>query len=250
MGFRIFLHAIKLVFGQLGDALRVSGVLYLVTIMLYGIAFYFALQSVMAGGSPDVLWQLNVAGLVSAVFYLWIAVGWHRFVLLDEPTQLPVPPFRGDRMLAYFGRLLQTMLIALVLVVAVMIPGALVANAVQGSANSIIVILPPLVAFVAMFVFGYRLAPMFPAAAVGRPVSMREAWAATRGATGTLFLLAIVSVIGSILIDLPGLALLQLSQGPYLNMAWVLVATWVKLMVGISILTAIYGVYVEKRAIA
>jgi hypothetical protein len=250
MGFRIFRHAVKLVFSQLGDALRVSGLLYLVTIVLFGVAFYFAVQSVMAGGSPDALWQLNVAGLVSAVFYLWIAVGWHRFVLLDEPIRSPAPPFRGDRMLAYFGRLLQTMLIAFVLVVAVMIPSALLANAAAGTATTIIAALPPLIAFVAMFVFGYRLAPMFPAAAVGRPVGMREAWASTRGATGTLFLLAIISVIGSILIDLPGLALLQLPQGPYLNLAWALVATWVKLMVGISILTAIYGVYVEKRAIA
>lgn len=250
MGFRIFWHAIRLVFSQFGDALRVSGPLYFITMVLYGIAFYFAVQSLRAGGSPDMLWQVNVAGLVSVVFYLWIAVGWHRFVLLNEPTQLPVPRFHGGRLLAYFGRVLQIMLIALVLVIAVMIPSIFVANAVHGSAGAIIAVMPPLVVFVLMFVIGYRLAPMFPAAAVGRPVSMREAWAATRGATGTLFLLAIASVIGSILIDLPGLALLQLPQGHYLNMGWVLVTAWVKLMVGISILTAIYGVYVEKRAIA
>lgn len=250
MAFRIFRHAITLVFSQLSDALRISGLIYLITIVFYGIGFYFALQSVMAGGSPDMLWQINVAGLASAVFYLWIAVGWHRFVLLDEATRLPLPPFRGDRILAYFGRLLQFILIAVVLGAAVMIPSVFLATAAGESASSIIIMLLPLIVLFAMFLLSYRLAPMLPAAAVGRPVNMREAWAATRGATGTLFLLAILSGIGSILIDLPGLALLQLPQGYFLNMAWLLLTTWVKLMVGISILTAIYGVYVEKRAIA
>ena len=39
-----------------------------------------------------------VAAIVTG---LWIAVGWHRFVLLGERASL-VPVFRGDRMWAYF----------------------------------------------------------------------------------------------------------------------------------------------------
>ena len=104
---------------------------------------------------------------------------------------------------------------------------------------------------VAVFLLiSYRLAPMFPSAAIGQSVGVSQAWAATSGASGTIIVLAVVSAIASVVIDLPAELLARLPVGMWLGFIWVGITGWVKLMVGVSILTTLYGVYVEKRTIA
>ena len=60
-------------------------------------------------------------------------------------------------------------------------------------------------------------------------------------------MLAILAVLGSVLIDLPVLSLMNIMP---LAMTWTFVTAWIKTMVGASILTTIYGHYVEGRPLA
>lgn len=247
MGLRIFIHSVRLVFGQLGAALRISAALYIISIAIAAVAFYYQAQALSTGNPTAPPWQFFVATIASCVPYLWIAVAWHRFVLLDEipPTPVPTPPV--DRIWSYVGRALQLGLLAMVfglLFGLVTILSMLVANSAP-----FIAILVGLIFIAVGILATYRVAPVFPGAAIGKSISLGEAWKSTSGASGTLFLLAIISAIGSFVIDLPIEALIRLPGSPFTVLAWFAASTWVKLMIGVSIMTTIYGVYVEKRSI-
>ena len=247
MGFKIFLHSVKLVFDQLNGALRISGVLYLISLVLSVIGFIFFVPT-MANQPPTFPWQSLLAAIAVAAIYLWIAVSWHRFVLLDELPNAPVPVFHGDRLLAYFGRGIQ---VGLIILVVGFIAGAVLTGLVFMSRGSPFISIPAMLAlFVIMVLISYRLAPIFPSAAIGKSVGIGAAWASTSGASGTIIMLTIISVIASVIIDLPAQALQFLPGGIWLVFGWATITGWVKLMVGVSILTTLYGVYIEKRAIA
>jgi hypothetical protein len=120
----------------------------------------------------------------------------------------------------------------------------------------LILIVPPLgflaaiAALAAALIVGYRFAPLLPASAVGQPLTFGAAWEATKGATSAIVVLAIVSAVASFVIDLPALVLgLAGPPGHILGLIWMLGTGWVKMLVGVSILTTLYGHYVEGRAI-
>lgn len=245
MGLRIFLHSIGLVFHQLKNALRISGVLYLVTFALGMLSLLLFTQELNSGGKPVLSWQLALITLAAGVIFLWIAVGWHRFILIDEVPDRAVPDLRGDRMLAYLGRILQTSVLA-GLVGGVFMLITFGVTVVTKSSSPALMLLP-LAMICVLFLLFYRLAPMLPGAAIGQPIGVRAAWEATRGATGTLILLAIISGLFMVVTDLPLELFKRIPGGIPLGFIWAAVAGWIKLMVGISILTTLYGVYVEKR---
>jgi hypothetical protein len=62
--------------------------------------------------------------------------------------------------------------------------------------------------------------------------------------------MAVISAIVLSLIDLPATLLASLPGGTILAMGWLVLTGWFKIMFGISILTTIYGHYVEGRTIA
>lgn len=64
-----------------------------------------------------------------------------------------------------------------------------------------------------------------------------------------MIVLAIITTIAAIVIDLPANVFARLPQGWIWATIWLLLTGWVKIMVGASVLTTIYGYYVEKRAI-
>jgi hypothetical protein len=246
MGLRIFMHSVNLVLNQLNGALRISAVLYVASLLVSIVGYFIFVQAVMT--QPNVPWQSILLGIVIGFFYLWIAVAWHRFVLLDEIPQTLLPPFHGDRILAYLGRSIIVCLIIFAIAIVVGFVNAVILAATNGSPVAL-VLTTLLVVFVALLI-SYRLAPMFPAAAIGKVLGVREAWAATTGSTGTIVVLALVSALASVIVDLPVLLLQNLPGGAIIAFAWTAVTSWFKLLIGVSILTTLYGVYVEKREIA
>lgn len=247
MGLRIFLHSIKLVFAQFGHALQISALLYIVSLILGGIGLYYQAQAIASGGPNAVAWQLFLAAFLSTLPSLWIAVAWHRFVLLDEMPSGPLPTLRADKIWSYFGRGMQLFLVLMVVVLLAALVAVLVAIVFQGAPLAMILVslLPILVAFPIF----YRLAPIFPGAAIGQAVGIRAAWNATKGSTGAVILLAVISAIATVAIDLPTLLFAPSLGGQIAAFAWYGVTAWIKLLVGVSIMTTIYGVYVEKRLI-
>lgn len=237
MGMKLFMQAVRLVLNNLNDALRISALLYLVPAI--------AASALLAGGDPASP-PPPLAIFVSFIAFiggLAIAVVWHRFILLDERPTGWLPTFYGRRMLVYFGYSLLLGLVALV--IALVVGTVLGIFAVLGGAVMFIV-----TGFVTAFVvlaIGYRLALILPASSVDKPLRLGEAWAATSGATGGIVALALISAVASVVIGLPSLVF----TGPLLpvGILWDALVNWLSLMVGISILTTLYGHYVEGRPI-
>lgn len=234
---QIFTHSVRQVFGNLTDALRISGLLYIVQMMI-----------VVAMGvtSGDVM-QINPAKVllvvaVALVFSLWIAVAWHRFVLRGEGGTSLLPPFHGPEALRYLGRSLLIGLViaavAAVLGMAIMPLGLMLAGPLLGAMISSLLLMVP------VFMVMLRLSIPLPAIAMGQNIGFSEGWKATYGETGVFFGLALLLAVFSILLGVPE-ALFRPDSIPAL--LWTLTSGWVQMMVGVSILTTLYGHYIEKR---
>lgn len=259
MGITLFVHSVRLVLNDWRNALRISGLLYLVYAipnllfrLLYPAPPPAAVDNLteaeaMAAASQALATApiAIVSSILGIVAFVWIAVAWHRYVLLDELPERQLPPFDGARLFRYFLYSLGIFVLAFIV--------AVVVGAVAGLVFAIIpplLFLAALLALAAGLVVGYRLAPLLPATAVGQPLTFSAAWEATKGATGAIVVLAIVSAIASFVIDLPAVILgLGGQVGTFLALLWLMATEWVKMLVGVSILTTLYGHYVEGRAI-
>ena len=259
LAWSIFTHSLRQVFGNLNGALRVSGVLYLVMMLtqyiLIGDLFLDQekMQAAMMAGTLP--WgKIAVWFAVCLICWLWIVVGWHRFVLLNEAPGL-VPIFHGQNMATYFGKSLLMMLILIpVLIVAGVVAGLLIMAPMAmmfgngGPPNMALVAVMGLVAAVLYItpaiVVSFRLSPMLPAAALGQPMKLGAAWAKTKGHTLTMLALAAICMVPLLMIMVVNIVV---AHQPLLALVFAFVVTWFQTIIGASIATTIYGYFVEGR---
>ena len=242
---QIFAHSVRLVAGNLGAALRVSALPFLVSIAAVWIAAR-AVPNIVVGPAQDATGTNFVTlVLIVPVFVaslLVIAVSWHRFVLQNEPARL-IPQLRVRPSLDYLGRGLR---IAFVAILIAFPAGFVVASfAYEGMSPTMV----GLMLLILNAVTGYvslRLSVSLPAMAIGAPMSLGRGWRALRDHSATLIVLSV------------GLALLQYSferVAAQLHATMIsatvteIVVNWVTVMVGLSVLTTLYGHYIEGRSL-
>ena len=248
-GLRIFIHALRMVFGNLGAVIRISGVFFVVVLGLLLVAGegYFAVpeagEFLPSGRVAGTMFLLSVAQILLG---LWVVVAWHRFVLLEEQPGALAPAWNGAAIWQYFKA---GVIYTLVLVVLVIPLGTIVGMALLPmlGASGVGVLLVGGLVYIPAAYIGYRIAPILPAAAVGRNLPLREAFYATGASGGSFIVLAVVTIAASWLVGLPAGILAQSSV--QLALVWTALSHWLSIMVGASILTTIYGVYVEKRTL-
>ncbi len=255
-GWKIFTHSLRMVFGNLGAAFRVSLVLYLAQIAVGYVfisQFGDAMQQMQKGPGmiPPGFWGAwLLLMIVTVVTSLWIAVAWHRYILLEETPGAVLPPFHASQILRYFQvSFLLGLILGLVGLVLGFVSAFLIAILLGGSTSPaagivsmlvfLVVVLGPLV-----YLF-YRLSPVLPAAAVGEPMTFSEAMKVTAPASGVIFQLAIIGILAGILLQLP--SMMNPNKASLINIVYSDVLGWIYMMVGISILTTIYGHYVQGR---
>ncbi|NRB18243.1 MAG: hypothetical protein HRU33_11900 [Rhodobacteraceae bacterium] len=250
-GWRIFAHSVGMVTRNLPEALRIALVPVLIGFALIvaltlvtGLSFGTmsdpeAMDKMMRdGGMGAFFFPLILFAIVFIVIELWIFVSWHRFILLEEYPTGWIPEFRFDRIMAYFGR---GFLIG-VIMAAMWIPVMMVTMLLGPLA--IIGVLGAILFSVVLF---YRLVPMLPAAAVGKPLTIGQAWEATKGASGTILVLVVVIFGAQFLLQVvTGLSIMVFAP---LGIVFQLFTALVMSLVNVSILTTIYGHYVEGRPI-
>ncbi|MHA6324463.1 hypothetical protein [Roseivivax sp. CAU 1753] len=241
----IFSHSVLLVWRNRWDALRISGALYAIyavvqVTLLGGQDAMMDMDSDMIEMDPGEMGSIFFAALLQIVITLWIAVAWHRFVLLEEYPTGWLPAFHGASMLGYFWR---SIVLGFGVAFAVGLPAAIVAVAVPVLAG-----VGVLFGLFFGIVLGFRLAPALPAAAVGDTFGFRQAWEATSQANGTAIALALLGVFAALLVQVPVLLVSSLSTG--LGTIMFIVINWFVTLVSASVLTTIYGHYVQGRPIA
>lgn len=262
MSFEIVRHAFVMVFGNLRDSVRVSAMpLILTVVATFVIPRLFGLSTVDLAGAANLQAMIEghpagpiasvVALLIAALYFFsmsWIAVGWHRFILLEEyPRLIPSLPLRN--VLGYLGR---SFVIGIV-VVAVGIPIGLIGGAAAGpfaaqGGESVGVLIALLVIVLMASILTYfwlRLGVVLPASAVGAPMPILSGWRISAPIGGTIFTVSLILVALNLGINLTIPPLL--GGVPVVGQIVTLAVSWTTLMVGASILTTLYGHLVEKR---
>lgn len=251
MGVDIFLHSVRLVLNNLRTALRISLPLFLlfaVPSLVIGLVTPEPTSADQMGAVAAPLLGLGLISLVAGLVILpWIATAWHRYILLDEVPDGLFPAFSGRRVLAYFG---YSFVIGLLAMLAALVAGgavALVLAPLFGWAGGAVA---GIVGMGVALVIGYRLAPILPEVALDRQTSIPKTLQSSPITISTIVVLAIISAVASFVLNLPvyGLAVIP-GVGGLLGQLWSLGATWLQMLVGVSILTTIYGHYVEGRAL-
>jgi hypothetical protein len=256
-GYQLLRHVVQQVFGNLRQAARLT-----LTLFILPIAGFLALTGGTAAGMGHGFGGGTLIGLLlllvgTVIAYAWAAVGWHRYVLLEEMGNGLIPPWRGDRILSYLGRAIA---VGVVVILAVM-GGSLVVGLIAAVTQSFAValVLGIGLVFLATWV-ATRIGLVLPAAALGAPMSLRESWAVTRPVASQILLpLIVIALVAGIAQQL---ILLLFGQtvtahmfgmmqdqtvlslpGQILNAA----LTWLQLLVNLALMTTLYGNLVEGR---
>ena len=251
MGVDTSVHSVRLVLSDWRNALKITGLLYLiyaVPTLLLGLLFPAPAQPEQATAAALSAAPAGLLTLILAVVaFVWVAVAWHRYILLDEVPAGQLPEFNGQRMLSYAGYSIGIGIIGFVLFLVLSAIVGIVAVPLLGMVGAFIT---GVVGIAAMLIVGYRLAPVLPATAIGKPLTIRQAWESPNGANMPIIILAVLSAVAAIVIDIPAFILAMAGPiGAFLALLWTLGTGWVKMLVGVSILTTLYGHYIERRSI-
>ncbi|WGH77375.1 hypothetical protein [Jannaschia ovalis] len=252
LGWKMFVRAITLLLDNLPDALRVSAVPYALVV---GAGLWLSTRYPDAAGmgtligaegaevDPGYITDSLLVALVNLAVTIWVALAWHRYVLIEERPTGWVPPLHGPEILGYLGRTFLIGLLVAATVLVVSIPIATLAMAMPSGFATLV--MGSAAMFAAMIVF-YRLAVVLPACAIGRSMSFREALEYTKGHFGTLAVLALLTVGFSLLLQLP--TAIDGAMG-LITVIYQAVVGWIGLLLGVSLLTVLYGHVVEGRPV-
>ncbi|KJS41832.1 MAG: threonine dehydratase [Roseovarius sp. BRH_c41] len=244
VAWRIFTHSLQMIFNNFAQVMRIIlvplgiGIAVLILFAALGVSIDSAPGDVVTAGQIGgmILLALVLIGLA-----LWVVVAWHRFILLAEYSQGWVPMLRSDRMLSYIGHSLWLGLVMTGLTV----PLFLVIGGLGGMVP-LIVTSVSIVVIVALNIVFFRLSVILPAAAIGQPLRLGAAWDATRGSSGTILILVLILGAAQFALQLV-LGLLLLA--PVIGIVLMAVGTALSALINVSILTTLYGYYIEKRAL-
>lgn len=233
------------------DMFRICAALYLFKYVVTALATY-ATTGVWTLTPPDLIsdtsssvdFMIIIASLaVSIVAGLWVAVAWHRYVLLAENPQGWIPRWNKSACIAYFVQGLKLVLLfsflLILLLMLLYVAGSLISVPIN-----------PFVGYLFALVFGalsisvfLRVSLVFPAAAIGRHLTLKDSWIATGPYRSPIFLLS--GIIGFFTLNLQkisealGANMFMSSIDFLLN---ILIALWT-----LSIMTTLYGGIIEDR---
>lgn len=243
---RILLRAVRQVFGNFRQALAMSVVPVVAGVVAVVTAIVARLWWT-GGVTASSMALLAVAWLALSFTLVWIAVRWHRFILLDERQGV----FSRPLLLPILRYAWIALLIVLVLILPFFAVRAIV-SLIESLGSTFLAMMVSLVFSVLLHSFAIILATALPAAAIGVPNPIQMAWKALNPAGGTIILLAVLGYLVEALIDLVGalvnLPFVMAGQGETgLAVTWM--AHWLTWLIGISVLTTLWGHYVEGRSL-
>lgn len=248
-------HAVASVRNNIAYAFRISWPWY--AVMTPIVIVLSGLLSYATGGNPEsnpgVAFLINMAiAVITMLVFASIAVNWHRYILLDEVPQ-GGEIFRLDgKTWRYFGNLLLLSLIMLGVGFAVGLPLGFIGGLVGAIGTFLILIV--LIVLPIVGILALRLGVKLPAIALGRTdFFMRDAWAVTKENSLPVLLIFLFEVLVA---AGAGLALFFIAYAagaisPALGVAIAfvlqLVLNWVFTIFSITVLTSLYGFFVEHR---
>lgn len=265
-------HVLRSTFGNLGFAVRMSWpwMTFILIIQVVTIFLFPKLQSAMMSGDLQSLVlspQLIILTFVSLIGNLFafssIAVNWHRYILLDEEPEGWEKLRLDSPVMSYIGNLFLGQIFLMVVFVGAALAVAAVGIALQAAlpANlgKTLIVLMFFAMWLFLIVFAQRLFIKLPAVAIEREdYGFRDALADTKGhelrLLGFVFLFFLLVFLLVFMATLPA-AVLILALGKD-SIAGLLAgsliqfgANWVGVIMSVTSLTTLYGIFAEGRQV-
>ncbi|UWQ24744.1 hypothetical protein K3553_17645 [Leisingera aquaemixtae] len=251
-GWSIFSHSVSMVLRNFQAAIQI----FLVpTLLVFAVVFavvYAVFQSgiipvgqavnmPLGSVSTGFLLQMAAVWVVVMLISIWGVVAWHRYVLLEEVPEGWIPRLHTSNILIYFLRAVQLAIVSVISLIAVAFIGSAFAEAAGYFGVAILIVL-----FIAVALFLSRLLVILPAAAVGRAISLSDALESTKGAIPALFLLGVCVFLAQLVVEL---ALSAVAGIPVFSLVLQLGFAVILSLLNVSIMTTLYGHYVEGRPV-
>ncbi|MGP6088665.1 hypothetical protein [Antarctobacter jejuensis] len=243
-GWQIFRYSFWTVINNMETAFRLSVVLYALQALNQVLVLLYAPEDPVRGVpvSLEIAATFLVTGILAIFASLWIAVAWHRYILTGEFEEGAVPPWHGSLILGYLGRSIMIGLIISLALIAAGVPLFMLANAVPALGFFVLFAMALLAAYLIL-----RLGIILPAGAIGQKLTLGEAWASTSKEQSTILALAVIVVVLSAVLQLP--SWLNPEPRSVVNLVYNVVTGWFVTMVGVSLLTTLFAVFIEGRNI-
>jgi len=259
----IFRKSIEIIIGNLQQAVRLSGTLFVLAvfastalnvIMTGAMIVDPAIMQIDSSATPSeqvIMAQkafkpsmaLFFGSLIFFVAMSWIAIAWHRFVLLEEGSADLIPNFNISRLSTYLGK---TIVLILIIAVGLVLPLMIATTIFRIAGLNAFLPLVSLGLFVCVYYLFFRAGLVLPAIALDQRMTFSQSFAATQSLSKEIWGLALIIVGLSF-----GTAVLLGSFIPN-NIIGVLttaVVQWFMVMISASLLTTLYGRTVEQRAL-
>lgn len=263
-------HAFYSVFRNMGQAVQFAWPWLLVLLVIGSGLAWAVIRSGFGqtplepdAGAATMIVAVLIGVFVYLVAFSSIAVNWHRYVLLDDTSPGSNRLRIDGHVWRYIGRgLLAGLMTMLVVIIPLLVVGVVLAFA-FGDFKANIEEGPWWLRFIAQTVVGtfivsvfFRYSLALPAAAVGRfDIGIFKSWQLTSGnfssfvliALGSTMLQAAADVVMTVLAE--GSALLGSTVAGSVVIGLSVVFTWFFTFFGITLLTSLYGFFVENRAL-
>jgi hypothetical protein len=184
--------------------------------------------------------------LAGLFFLVWGVVGWHRYVLNEGPATWLTPVGVRNFLRYVLDSLAITLLMALIA-----IPVIFILSSVLPAAYTAIVILNPFATLLMFWVF-LRLSPLLPSSAIDKRTGLGGAWRATsKGRLALLWVGVVWVVVDQLGTRALGSLALTLTTTESIRVFMAAQMVWMAIfgMWGVSLITTIYGYFVEDRAL-
>lgn len=260
-GLAIFSHSFRQVSGNLGMAIKVSGWLVALVIILFaGLSQTGVLASLETNGANAGQGLLAGALIILAgvVFLFWgvsvVAIAWHRYILLEEIPRGVIPYRKEFHVGRYFWygvgvSLLAVLAVAILSGILGMAVGPFYLESLQeptGGASIGTFLLGLLVGTIVVVLY-LRMALVLPAVALDEGLTIGQAWTLTSGHTAAIVTLALIlAFINSVV---PVVISVAMGGLPLMNAALSGLYQWFYFMLSISVLSTLYGHIVQKREV-
>ncbi len=259
-GYQLLRHVVQQVLGNLGPAARITLVPVLggyalsavIMMILVGPTAFEVIAAQNAGIAPEEVFGTGEAlalggGMIIAVIlviitimvtYAWAAVGWHRYVLVEEYPTGYAAKWNGDFIKSYIGAAIR---LGLAMIAIAFVVGFIIAF--------VGAILPlPAILFVLGIGFAValtwcaaRLGLVLPSAALGTYMKLGESWAATERVSGSILLPVLVLPLAFAIMGV------LLGVIPIIGFILSLVLYWLQFLMNLALMTTLYGNLVEGR---
>jgi len=242
LGWQLFKHAVLMIIRNFGDIAKIGALpIGVGVVLISALSITFAERLATSENEPSVGAALPIFLIAAVILFcmFWFVVSWHRYVLLEE---MPNGWMNGPKpeVKNYFFAGVKLFFIAF----AMMIPAVTFSILLSWAPVLLALVLFIYAIFVAFFMF--RISLILPGAAVGNALPISEALDRTKGQLGTYVVLILCS-FGL------GFALqIVIILTAFIPLIGILVALGVQIftaLLNVSIMTTLYGYFIEKRAL-